>query len=97
MFGSRDSVVGRAIGYGLDDRGVGVRVPIASIIFSTSTRPALGSTQTSDQWVPGAPSLGVNRPGREAHYSPPTSIEVKKTWTYASTPPYAFAAYCLIS
>jgi hypothetical protein len=27
---SRDSLVGIAIGYGLDDRGVGVRVPVMS-------------------------------------------------------------------
>jgi hypothetical protein len=44
---SRDSVVGIATGYGLDDRGVGVRVPVGSRIFSTSSRPTLGSTQTS--------------------------------------------------
>jgi hypothetical protein len=31
--------------YGLDDRGVGVRIPVASRTFSTSSRPALGSTQ----------------------------------------------------
>jgi hypothetical protein len=31
--GSRDSVVGIATGYGLDDRGVGVRVPVGSRIF----------------------------------------------------------------
>jgi hypothetical protein len=30
---SRDSVVGTATGYGLDDRGVGVRVPVRSRIF----------------------------------------------------------------
>jgi hypothetical protein len=41
--GSRDSVVGIATGYGLDDRGVGVRVPVGSRIFSTF-RPAMGST-----------------------------------------------------
>jgi hypothetical protein len=29
------------------------------------------------QWVPGALSLGVKRPGREADYSPPSSAEVK--------------------
>jgi hypothetical protein len=33
---SRDSVVGTATGYGLDDRGVGVRVPVRSRIFSPS-------------------------------------------------------------
>jgi hypothetical protein len=31
---SRDSVVSIATGYGLDDRGVGVRVPVESRIFS---------------------------------------------------------------
>jgi hypothetical protein len=29
-------------GYGLDGGGVGVRVPVASRIFTTSSRPALG-------------------------------------------------------
>jgi hypothetical protein len=44
--GSRDSVVGVATGYGLDDQGVGVRVPVESRIFlySMSSRPALEST-----------------------------------------------------
>jgi hypothetical protein len=30
------------------------------------------------QWVPGALSLGVKRPGREAYYSPPSSAEAKE-------------------
>jgi hypothetical protein len=34
----RDSVVGIGVGYGLDDRGVGVRVPVGSRFFS-SCRP----------------------------------------------------------
>jgi hypothetical protein len=50
---TRHSVVGVATGYGLDDRGVGVRVPVGSRIFSTSSRPTLGSTQPPIQWVPG--------------------------------------------
>jgi hypothetical protein len=58
--------------------------------FSMSSRPALGSTQPPIQWVPGAPSLGVKRQGREAGHSPPTSAEVNKIWIYTSTPPYAF-------
>jgi hypothetical protein len=37
--GSRDSVVGIATGYGLDERGVGVRVPVGSRIFSSPRRP----------------------------------------------------------
>jgi hypothetical protein len=36
---SRDSVVGIATGYGLDNRGVGVRVPVGSRIFSAPRRP----------------------------------------------------------
>jgi hypothetical protein len=37
--GSRDSVVGIATSYGLDDRGVGVRVPVGSRIFCSPNRP----------------------------------------------------------
>jgi hypothetical protein len=37
--GSRDSVVGIATGYGLDDRGVEVRVLVGSRIFSSPRRP----------------------------------------------------------
>jgi hypothetical protein len=32
-YGSQDSAVGIATGYGLDDRGIGVRVPVISRIF----------------------------------------------------------------
>jgi hypothetical protein len=37
--GSRGSSVGIAIGYGLDDRGVGVRVLVGSRIFFPPRRP----------------------------------------------------------
>jgi hypothetical protein len=37
--GSRDSVVGIATGYGLDDREIGVRVPVGPRIFSSPLRP----------------------------------------------------------
>jgi hypothetical protein len=36
---SRDSAVGIATSYGLDDRGVGVRVPVGSRIFTSPNRP----------------------------------------------------------
>jgi hypothetical protein len=35
---SRDSALGIATGYGLDDRGAGVRVPVGSRIFSSPPR-----------------------------------------------------------
>jgi hypothetical protein len=48
------------------------------IKLSTASRTALGPTQPPIQWVPGAISLGVKRPGREADHSPPSSAEVKE-------------------
>jgi hypothetical protein len=42
---AQDSVVSIVTGYGLDDRGVRVRVLVGSRIFSVLSRPALGSTQ----------------------------------------------------
>jgi hypothetical protein len=36
---NRDSVVGIAPSYGLDDRGIGVRVPVGSRMFSSARRP----------------------------------------------------------
>jgi hypothetical protein len=52
---SRDSAVGIATDYGLDDRAIGVRVPVGSrtFAFSMSSRPALRPTQPPIQWVPG--------------------------------------------
>jgi hypothetical protein len=41
-------------------------------------RMVLGPTQPPIQWVPGALSLGVKRPGHEANRSPPSSAEVKE-------------------
>jgi hypothetical protein len=60
--------------------------------FSMSSRPDLGFTQPPIQWVLGALSPGVKRLGREADHSSLASAEVKKTWIYTSTPPYAFTA-----
>jgi hypothetical protein len=54
-------------------------------------------TQPPIQWLPWDFSGGVKRQRREADHSPPTSAEVKKTWIFTSTPPYAFMAQCLIS
>jgi hypothetical protein len=37
-----------------------------------------GPTQPPIQWVPGALSLGVKRPGRETDHSPSSSAELKE-------------------
>jgi hypothetical protein len=46
--------------------------------LTSASRPALGPTQPPIQWVEGALSPGVKRPGRDADHSPPSSAEVKK-------------------
>jgi hypothetical protein len=88
---SRDSSVGIALGYRLDDRGSRVRLPagrgVGIFLFTTVSRMALGPTQPRIQWIRGALSLGVKRPGREADHSPPSSAEVKNAWNYTSNPP----------
>jgi hypothetical protein len=53
---SRNSVVCIATGYGLDDRGVGVRVPVELRIFSSPRRPDRlwgPPTQPPIQWLRG--------------------------------------------
>jgi hypothetical protein len=57
---------------------VGVRFPVRARFFSSPTQPPI-------KWVPGAFSPGVKRSWREADHSPPTSAEVKNTWTYTSS------------
>jgi hypothetical protein len=78
LFWSRDTSVGIALGYGLDDQGSRVRFPAGAGNFSiTASRTALGPTQPPIQWVPEALSLGAKRPRREADHSPPSSAVVK--------------------
>jgi hypothetical protein len=80
MFKSRNSSVGIALGYGLDDRGSRVRFPAkaGNFFFTIASRGALRPTQPPIQWVSGALSLGIKRPDREADHSPPSSAEVKE-------------------
>jgi hypothetical protein len=90
---SRDSVVGIATGYGLDDRGFGIRVPVGSrILFLHVVQTGSEAHPPSYPMGTGASSPGVKLPGREADDSLPASAEVKKMWIYTSTPPYVFVA-----
>jgi hypothetical protein len=50
------------------------------------SRLALRSTQPPIQWVTGALSPRLKRPGREAKHSPPDMAEIKKMLIYISTP-----------
>jgi hypothetical protein len=75
-----------ATGWTIGVLGFDSRRGLGFFLFSTASRTALGPTQPPIQWVPGALSLGVKRPGRKADHSPP-SAEVKNAWSYTSTPP----------
>jgi hypothetical protein len=69
------------LGYGLDERG-----SILGRDWEFFSSPPLGPTQPPIQWVPGALSPRVKRPGREADHSSPSSAEVKTRCSYTSTP-----------
>jgi hypothetical protein len=69
---SRSNADGAATGYGLDDRGVGVRFPVGSRMFTSPYRldGLWGLRNLLSNWVGGgaALSLGVRRHGREADH-----------------------------
>jgi hypothetical protein len=92
--GSRDSSVGIATDYGLDDQGGGSsssgRVKKLSLLHIVQT--GSGVHRTSYKMGTGGSFTGVKRQGREADKSPPTSAEVKKMWIYTCTPLYVYMA-----
>jgi len=47
------------------------------------------------QWLLGADSPGLKRPAREADHLPLSNAEVTNVWSYTSTLPYMFMAWCL--
>jgi hypothetical protein len=86
---SRDSSVGMALGYGLDDRGSRVLFPEGGWEFSLHHRVQNGSGAHPASYTMGTRRsfLGVKRPRREADHSPPSSAEVKNELSYTFTPP----------
>jgi len=57
---------------------------------------ALGSNQTTMEWVPVSFPREWKRPGRESDHSSPFIAEVRNAWSYTSAPPYVYMAWCLI-
>jgi hypothetical protein len=74
-------------GLRVDNRGFGSRQGLGIFLFTTASRPALRPTQPPIQWIPGALSLRVKRPGREADHSPPSSVEFMNSGSCTCTPP----------
>jgi hypothetical protein len=66
------------------------RRKLGIFLFTTASRTALASTQPPIQWVRGALSLGVRRPGREARHSPPSSAGQRMSRNIPPLPQYAF-------
>jgi hypothetical protein len=67
-----------ATGWAIGVLGFDSRRGLGIFLFTNASRTALGPTQPPIQWVPGALSLGVKRPRREADHSSPSSAEVKE-------------------
>jgi hypothetical protein len=76
----QDTVVGKGtFNVHTGNRGFDSRRGLGIFLFTTAFRMALGPTQPPIQRVPGALSLGVKRPGREAdHHSPPSRAKFKE-------------------
>jgi hypothetical protein len=55
-----------------------------------------GSMQPPIQLTPGALPSGLKRTGPKAMLPPPSNTEVKHAWSYTSTLPYVFIAWCLM-
>jgi hypothetical protein len=69
---------------------------IVSVFSLTVVQVDKQGITRSEEWVPGALSLGVKRPGREADHSPSSSAEAKNAWNFTPTPQYVFMVWCSV-
>jgi hypothetical protein len=65
-------------------------------LFATASGQALGPTQLHIQWVPGAITMEVKRPGRDADHSPQSGANDKKCVELYIHPRYVLTVRCLI-
>jgi hypothetical protein len=89
---SRDCSGSRVTRLRAERRGFDFRAWLGIFLFATAS---LKHTQPPIQRVQGALSSGIERPGREANHSPPTSSDVKNAWSCTSTPPISFPGVVL--
>ena len=74
------------------DAGFEAREGQEMFVFSGTFSPALGPTKPSLQWVPGL-SVGVKRPEREVHHSPPSGADLRMNGAIPLLLLYAFMAW----
>jgi len=82
------------MGWTIGVLGFGSRWRLGTFLFTTASRTAPVSTQPPIQWIPGTLPLVVERQGRDAEHSRPSSAEVKNSWIHTSTPQCGFMAWC---
>jgi hypothetical protein len=85
---SRDESQGKLTFFNLEMRVLALRT-LRILLFFERPRPDLEITHPLILWVLGVTSLGVQRLGHNAAHSPLSPVNVKKAWSYTSTPPYA--------
>jgi hypothetical protein len=82
--------VSEVTGYQLDDRS-SIRCKGMNSLLASIYTSGLGQVEG----LPDALPPGVKQLEREVYLSSPSSNYVNNAWSYTSTPPYAFKAYCL--
>jgi hypothetical protein len=85
-----------ATGWTIGVLGFDSRRRLGIFLFITASRTALGPTQPPIQWVQGALSLEVKRPRCETVTHLHLMPRSKNGWSCASTPQYAFMAWCSV-
>jgi hypothetical protein len=88
----RRAGIGQWYSAGLRAGWSGIESRLGIFLFTTASRPTLGSAQPPIQWVIGPLSLGVKRSGREAI----THSPVTKSGAIPPLPQYTFMASCSI-
>jgi hypothetical protein len=85
----QDISVGIATGHGLEGQGTGLRFPPEARDCSFILRVQTGSEAHLGSYL--VRTKGFSSRGKEAgalfNHSPPFTAEVKKAWSYTSTPP----------
>ena len=76
------------VGYSLEDPGLKSRLRQQNLLFSETSRPAVGPVLGTPGSFP-----GVKRPGREVDHSSLSSAKDKNEWSHTSTPVYTLMSW----